>query len=58
MDLLQATVFMADQVNGAAFLVGLIASVAIYGECKKCIYEIEREELLDSFLKEDSPSHS
>ena len=58
MDLLQATGIMADQVNGAAFLVGLIASVAIYGECKKCIREIEREDILDAFLKEESPSHS
>jgi uncharacterized protein (UPF0297 family) len=52
MELIQTVENLVNSVNGIAFLAGAIASLVIYGECRKCIEEIEREEMLESFLRD------
>lgn len=50
MELIQTVENIIGSVNGMAFLIGAFSSVFIYGECKKCIEEIEKEEMLEHFL--------
>lgn len=52
MELVQTAENILYSVNGIAFLIGAIASLVVYGECRKCIQEIEREEMLESFLRD------
>jgi uncharacterized protein (UPF0297 family) len=52
MELVQTVENLVNSVNGIAFLIGAIASLVVYSECRKCIEEIEREEMMESFLSE------
>lgn len=52
MELVQTIENIFNSVNGIAFLAGALASLLVYGECRKCIAEIEKEEMLESFLRD------
>lgn len=52
MELVHMVENILNSVNGMAFLIGAVASLVIYGECKKCIEQIEKEEMLESFLRD------
>jgi hypothetical protein len=52
MELIQTAENILGSVNGIAFLIGALASLVVYGECRKCIEEIEKEEMLESFLRD------
>lgn len=52
MELVHMVENIVGSVNGIAFLMGALASLAVYGEWRKCIEEIEREEMLESFLRD------
>jgi uncharacterized protein (UPF0297 family) len=51
MELIAAAEGLINNINGFAFMMGSLVSLVIYNECRKCIQEIERKEMLDSFLK-------
>lgn len=52
MELVQTVENIVNSVNGIAFLIGAIASLVVYGECRKCIEQIEKEEMLEGFLRD------
>jgi hypothetical protein len=52
MELIQTVENLVYSVNGLAFLIGALASVAVYSECRKCIEEIEKEEMMENFLRD------
>ena len=52
MELLNTSNLFADRVNEFSFLIGIIVTVLFYLEYKKCEVEIEKQEMLDQFLKD------
>lgn len=52
MTLITSTNLFAELVYEASFLVGVIITVLFYFEYKKCAVEIEKQEMLDRFLKD------
>jgi len=43
---------IADLVNEFAFLMALFIVIVFYAEYKKCVHKIDKEEMLNSFLKD------
>jgi hypothetical protein len=52
MELLNTPNLFADRVNEFSFLMGIIITVLFYFEYKKCIVQIEKEDMLDKFLND------
>jgi hypothetical protein len=42
----------ADLINELAFFMALLIVIVFYTEYKKCVHKIEKEEMLNSFLKD------
>ncbi len=52
MNLIATTNLFAERVYEISFLMGIVIIVLFYFEYKKCAVEIEKQEMLDSFLKD------
>ena len=52
MQLLQIAIGYGDTVNEMAFLLSLIVIGLFYPAYQKCIRELQKEEMLDQFLKD------
>jgi len=52
MELLNTHNLFADRVNELSFLLGIIVTIIFYIEYKKCAAEIEKQDMLDHFLKD------
>ena len=52
MELLQMAVWYGEGVNEMAFLLSLVVIGLFYPAYQKCIREIQKEEMLDQFLKD------
>jgi hypothetical protein len=52
MELLYTSNLVSDYVNELSFIMGVVITIAFYIQYKKCNAEIEREEMLDHFLKD------
>jgi hypothetical protein len=52
MYLLNAPDLFSDHVNELSFLLGIILIIIFYIEYKKCIVEIEKQDMLDQFLND------
>ena len=52
MDLIASTNLFAERIYEISFLMGIVITVLFYFEYKKCSFEIEKQEMLDSFLKD------
>ena len=52
MEVLNTPNFFAERVNELSFLVGIIITVVFYFEYKKCVAEIEKQDMLDHFLND------
>lgn len=52
MYLLSTPDFFAERVNEFTFLLGILVTIIFYREYKKCAVAIEKEEMLDHFLKD------
>lgn len=52
MELLNTQNLFAERIYEFSFLMGIIVTIVFYIEYKKCAVEIEKEEMLDRFLKE------
>ena len=42
----------ADLINECAFFMALLIVIVFYTEYKKCVHKIDKEEMLNSFLKD------
>ena len=52
MDLIASTNLFAERVYEISFFMGILITVLFYFEYKKCTVEIEKQEMLDHFLKD------
>jgi len=52
MYILQSSGVIIDTINQAAFLLSLFVIGIFYPAYQKCVQEIEKEEMLDQFLKD------
>lgn len=52
MDLLQATELFVTRADEIAFILSLIVTGLFYSEYRKYQQQVEREEMLDNFLKD------
>jgi hypothetical protein len=52
MDLITSTNLFADRVYELSFVMGIIVTLVFYFEYKKCVIEIENQDMLDQFLKD------
>ena len=52
MDLLNIPNLFAERVYELSFIMGIVLTLVFYVEYKKCVAELEKEDMLDHFLKD------